>query len=145
MRKVKITVIRKEFYPELADPYLTDGREVDACPLLNVGDSFIYEGSAVMPEGFCPWAWIDVYRSVSCLSAGGSCAPWHNNPGQTIVCCTDGVRPVVFSLETYGEHDEAIEQEKNKAAPIRARRITSPSPVQYDASLTRKLPESSNR
>ena len=49
MKKVKITVLRKEFYPELAEAYLTEGKEVAPCPLLNVGDTFIFEGSAKMP------------------------------------------------------------------------------------------------
>lgn len=51
MRRVKITVLKKEFYPELADRYLTEGREVGPCPLLEVGQVFYYEGGAVMPEG----------------------------------------------------------------------------------------------
>ena len=72
MKKVKITVLRKEFYPELADEYLTDGKEVGSCPLLNVGAEFIFEGSAKMPEGFCPWAWIDAYRSISSMSYGST-------------------------------------------------------------------------
>ena len=54
MKKVKITVLHKEFYPDYADTYLTDGKAVGRCPLLEVGDEFIYEGSAKMPEGFCP-------------------------------------------------------------------------------------------
>ena len=54
MKKVRITVLRKEFYPEYADEYLTEGQSVGPCPLLEVGDEFIFEGSAKMPEGFCP-------------------------------------------------------------------------------------------
>ena len=65
-----------------------------------VGDEFIYEGSAKMPEGFCPWAWIDIYRSVSAMSSGSSCKPWNN---------TDGIRPVVFNVEAIGENDVDIE------------------------------------
>ena len=53
MKKVKITVLHQEFYPEYADEYLTEGRSVGACPLLEVGDEFIDEGSAKMPGGFC--------------------------------------------------------------------------------------------
>jgi uncharacterized repeat protein (TIGR04076 family) len=99
LKKVKITVLKKEFYPELADQYLTEGQSVGACPLLEVGDSFVFEGQAVMPEGFCPWAWIDIYRGVAALSAGASYAPWNNAEGMQILCCTDGVRPVVFRIE----------------------------------------------
>lgn len=99
MRKVKISVIKKYFYEELADAYLTEGIGAGACPLHDVGDIFLYEGSAVMPEGFCPWAWIDIYRGVNALSAGASYTPWNNREGIQILCCTDGVRPVVFLLE----------------------------------------------
>lgn len=98
MKRVRITVLRKEFYPDLADTYLTEGRGVGPCPLLAEGDVFTYEGGAQMPPDFCPWAWIDIYRSVSALSAGGSHAPWNNRDGETILCCTDGIRPVVFQL-----------------------------------------------
>ena len=34
------------------------------CPLLEVGDEFIFEGSAKMPEGFCPWAGL-IFTEVS--------------------------------------------------------------------------------
>lgn len=54
MKRVKITVLRKEFYPEYADAYLTEGREVGPCPMLEVGDEFVFEGGAQMPEGFLP-------------------------------------------------------------------------------------------
>lgn len=99
MKNVRITVLRKEFYKNFAKAYLTEGEQVGSCPLLNVGDTFLFEGNAQMPEGFCPWAWIDVYQSVSAISAGATFAPWNHKDGQTIVCCTDGIRPVVFKVE----------------------------------------------
>lgn len=99
MKKVKITVIRKDFHPALAEEYLTDGADTGACPLLNVGDTFIFEGNAKMPEGFCPWAWIDIYASVNAVSLGATYTPWNRRDGQTIVCCTDGIRPVTFNVE----------------------------------------------
>ena len=55
-----------------------------------------------MPEGFCPWAWVDIYPSVSALSNGATCTPWQNRDGVNIVCCLDGVRPVTFLLEAVG-------------------------------------------
>ncbi|MFV0412336.1 MAG: TIGR04076 family protein [Oscillospiraceae bacterium] len=99
MKKVKITVLRKEFYPDLADRYLTEGRQVGPCPLLEVGQSFLFEGGAVMPVGFCPWAWIDIYRGVNALSAGAGFSPWNNRNGVQVLCFTDGVRPVIFEVE----------------------------------------------
>ena len=103
MRNVKIRVLKKEFYGSYAEKYLTDGNSVGPCPLLNEGDLFIYEGSAKMPNNFCPWAWIDIYRGINSLSAGATYKPWNNCNGTQILCCTDGIRPVVFLLEAIEE------------------------------------------
>ena len=103
MKKVRIVVLKKLFYEELADHYLSEGRAVGPCPLLQEGDTFLFEGSAVMPQGFCPWAWIDIYRGVNALSAGASYAPWNNRDGLQVLCCTDGIRPVVFLVEAVEE------------------------------------------
>ena len=103
MKKVRITVIKKEFYPDFAEKYLTEGGEVGACPLMNLGDSFLYEGGAVMPKGLCPWAWIDLYRGVNALSAGATYKPWNNRDGVQILCCSDGIRPVVFLVEALDD------------------------------------------
>jgi len=99
MKKVRITVLKKYLYEDLADSYLTEGRAVGPCPLLEVGASFLFEGHAVMPEGFCPWAWIDIYRGVNAISAGASFSPWNSKDNMQILCCTDGIRPVIFSVE----------------------------------------------
>ncbi len=74
MKPVKITVLKKYFDADLAEAYLTDGKNV-VCPELEVSDTFLYEGGAKMPDGFCPWAWIDIYRSVSALSSGATYTP----------------------------------------------------------------------
>lgn len=99
VRQVRITVLKKQFYPELAVQYLTDGVAAGACPILEEGNRFIYTGGAKMPEGLCPWAWLDIYNTVSTLANGGSYYPWYNNPNQSIECCSDGIRPVVFLIE----------------------------------------------
>ena len=85
MKKVKITVLKKEFYSEYAEAYLTDGKKIGPCQLLEVGDEFIFDGGAAMPEGFCPWAWIDIYHNVSAISTGYTYAPLNKKEGQTIV------------------------------------------------------------
>lgn len=95
--QVCITVLKREFYPELADEYLTEGRSVGPCPILKEGDRFLYEGGAVMPVGFCPWAWITIYHNVSAM-AGRRENTWYK-PNVSIECCTDGIRPVVFRVE----------------------------------------------
>jgi len=99
MKNVKITILRKLFYEDLADAYLTEGKKVGSCQFFKEGDSFLFTGNAVMPDGFCPWAWIDIYRGVSALSAGATYKPWNNKDNMQILCCTDGIRPVVFAVE----------------------------------------------
>lgn len=50
--KVKITVLKKEFYKDYAEEYLTNGVLAGSCPELEIGDEFIYEGGAKMPMAF---------------------------------------------------------------------------------------------
>lgn len=102
-QRVRITVLKREFYPQLADAYLTEGRAAGPCPLLREGDVFVYEGGAVQPEGFCPWAWVDLYRAISAL-AGRVENDWYR-PNVSVECCTDGVRPVIFLLEGLNEEN----------------------------------------
>lgn len=99
MKLVKITVIKKGYNPELADLYLTEGKGIGPCPLLNEGDVFEYVGNAIMPEKFCPWAWIDLFRNISAISEGASFYPWNGKGSMKYFCCTDGLRPVVFKIE----------------------------------------------
>lgn len=98
MKRVRITVLRKQLYEDMAETYLSDYPHV-ACDFFAEGDSFLYTGGAEMPAGFCPWAWVDIYPSVNALAQGATCTPWQKRDGVNIVCCSDGVRPVSFLLE----------------------------------------------
>lgn len=98
--RVKITVLKKEFYRDYADEYLIEGVSTGSCPELEIGNEFIYEGGAKMPNGFCPYAWQDIYSSVNVLAGGKDIDnTWYKNSKIKIICCTDGIRPVVFKLE----------------------------------------------
>ena len=103
MKKVKITVLKTEFYPELAQRYLTDGREAGPCPIQTPGDIFYYDGGAEKPDGLCPWAWIDLYRAISALSNGPISNDWYSHADRHVLCCTDGVRRVVYELAVLDE------------------------------------------
>ncbi|MHA1187160.1 MAG: TIGR04076 family protein [Candidatus Heimdallarchaeota archaeon] len=50
-----------------------------------------------MPEGFCMWAWRDLYKDLSVLFFGGNF--WRKEKGTIHSSCTDGRKPVVFKLE----------------------------------------------
>ena len=97
MKPVKITVLRMQMYEDLAKEFLTEG--VCPCDFYTEGQSFLCTGGAERPEGFCPWAWIDIYRSVNALATGSTFTPWQKRGGVNGVCCTAGTRPVTFLLE----------------------------------------------
>lgn len=105
MYKVKITVLRKVLYEDIANEYLTNGKNVGACDYFEEGDVFIADGMMSPPENFCPFAWNDIFANVMSISRGGTFVPWDKEDYSHIVCCTDGVRPVTFLLE----RDEEME------------------------------------
>lgn len=98
MKNVKIIVLRKGFYPDLIREHLTEPPEECVCDFFREGDQFLYTGGAEMPAGFCPWAWIDLYRSCPPCPAVPPIPPAAAE-GVNVVCCTDGLRPVTFLLE----------------------------------------------
>ena len=60
------------------------------------------------PESFCDEAWKAIYQYVFALAHGaGNDAfydgDWIRKPGVTICSCNDGLRPVIFKLETTEE------------------------------------------
>lgn len=97
MKQVRITVLRMQLYEDFAAEFLAE--KACRCDFFTEGQQFLYTGGAEMPAGFCPWAWVDIYRSVSALAAGASYTPWQKREGVNVVCCSDGVRPVTFLLE----------------------------------------------
>lgn len=99
MKNVRITVLRKQLYEDLVVRFLSEPPAECVCDFFEEGDRFLSTGGAEMPAGFCPWAWIDLYRTVSALSCGATYAPWQREAGTSVVCCTDGIRPVTFLLE----------------------------------------------
>jgi uncharacterized repeat protein (TIGR04076 family) len=51
-----------------------------------------------MPDGFCGWAWRDLYKDLSVMVMGGNFDPWVEK-GLIYTSCSDGIRPVSFKLE----------------------------------------------
>jgi uncharacterized repeat protein (TIGR04076 family) len=58
MPKSKVTVLRREFYPDLAEKYLANPK-VGPCKHLKDGEEFIFddENFYQMRGGFCTEAW----------------------------------------------------------------------------------------
>ena len=96
--KIRITVLRRtlneDFIKELGDfPWQ---------PCERVSDSQVFISEHLcMPEGFCSWAWTDIYKIILTLARGGDFLGV--KPGVFVTCCTDGFRPVLFKVERLEE------------------------------------------
>lgn len=95
---VRITVMKRLLLEDMvADSGATRWA---ACDRLSDGQEFI-SSDANMPVGFCSWAWVDIQKYVITLARGGNFIG--SQPGRTVVCCSDGYRPVIFRLERLEE------------------------------------------
>ena len=99
MSKLKITVVKTTFYPDLAEEYAQP--DVPPCPYFAPGQEFVIEYGR--PENFCTWAWNDLSKFAKILSCGGDFGGWSKNKHALIRCCTHGIRPVIFNLECLPE------------------------------------------
>ncbi len=105
MPKIKITVF-KRLDPKVVFgknvPKRPTGEEIPVCERFQDGQEFIIpiQRSPAMPEGFCSWAWHDIYKDLSVLWFGGE---FFGRGNMMWTCCTDGVRPVIFKIERLSE------------------------------------------
>ena len=99
--KVKITVIkklgRKDVFGDQLPTEVAEGVE-EVCNVIKEGQEFVVQEDGKMPEGFCTWAWHDIYPEIMTLRFGGN-FPWITKEGMIYSSCTDGLRPVIFKLE----------------------------------------------
>jgi len=105
MTKVKITVV-KRFGPE--DVFGPDhglkglsGDPIAMCTMFEEGAEFTVDDIERIPDGFCGWAWRDIYKDLSVLYFDGDF--YRPERGMAYVSCTDGRKPVVFKLERVEE------------------------------------------
>ena len=81
MYKVKLTVLKTAIYPELAEKYLSIGKELKPCGGFKEGQEIIVDAFMNCPEGFCAQAWAALYPQMLTISRGGSYAPWTKEDG----------------------------------------------------------------
>lgn len=92
---VRITVLRRLYHPELYKLYAeTHGAP---CDRVADGQEFLVGLDARMPDGFCSWAWTEIFHYVLTLARGGNLRG--SKPGVFVASCADGYRPVLFKLE----------------------------------------------
>lgn len=104
MKKVKITVLKTTLDATLAAEYGVEG--LTACPMLKAGA--VFYADYAKPDGLCDEAWKAMYQYVFALSHGADAGlfyygDWIRTPGVAICSCNDGLRPVIFKLETTEE------------------------------------------
>ena len=101
-KRVKIKVLKRVDPSVIFDGDVPNRPGTDEkytiCKSYQDDSEFIVESNGRMPEGFCSWAWRDIYKDVAVLAFGGDFYPWVEK-GMQITCCTDGIRPVSFVLE----------------------------------------------
>ena len=100
MTKVKITVIQVQDPKDVwgGDVPVPISNSFGPCERHHVGQEFIVEEDHKMPEGFCHWSWYGIQNAVRMLLFGGD-YPWSIQKGSAVVCCNDGLRPVIYKLE----------------------------------------------
>ena len=94
-QKVKITVYKKFDCRELPD-------YSGGCHAFDVGAEFIVKEDGKMPEGFCTWAWHDLWPAIMTLRFGGNFT-YCKQEGMMYSACSDGMSPVVFKVERIQE------------------------------------------
>jgi len=99
--KVAITVLKKLEVPHLYEEYANEKKSQLFCPKQTLGRKFISQ-NAEKPEGFCSRSW-DAFRGKIRLLALGKNISAINQIGTDIVCCPDGLHPVVYKLKRVEE------------------------------------------
>ncbi|MCL2496709.1 MAG: TIGR04076 family protein [Clostridiales bacterium] len=105
MYRVKITVLKKDCYKELAEKYLANASTFGPCSCFEVGQETVADGFLSCPPDFCAEAWQNIWPYALAISRGGTFAPYTKEENQWVACCTDGLRPVSFLIERGEEMD----------------------------------------
>jgi uncharacterized repeat protein (TIGR04076 family) len=100
--KVRITVLRKEVYPDLQKEYL-ENPKAGVCEFFEVGQEWVLapmDFHYMLNGTFCAEAWDCISRYVYAALQGGSIMKgWTKNEKVMIASCNDGTRPVIFKIE----------------------------------------------
>ena len=102
-KKVRISIIRKEFYKDIAERYAVPGLTI--CPVHQVGQVFVSDGEH-KPEGLCEYAWLPIREMVRLVSHGELLQPegtWMLDNDKGLFACVDGIRPVIMLVEAVEE------------------------------------------
>ena len=101
MNQVKITVLRVCFFDDLVAKY--GAPDYQKCERHEEGQVFYCNGWQ-KPAGFCDNAWACIRDFVFALAHGAGYVygkgQWCSKPGLVVASCNDGLKPVIFKLES---------------------------------------------
>ena len=109
--QVRITVFKRGYEQDLADRFLANP-QTGKCSIFQHGQTFLVtkENYDNFPyeNHFCVAAWDVIKNKVYAALQGGNFywAGWMKDQRQQILCCDDGVRPVVFLLEKSAQEEQ---------------------------------------
>ena len=97
MKRIKITVKKMVSHDDSIAEY---ENPIEHPCMMHLEDTFISE-NALMPEGFCESAWMNLSPFVFALANGATDIydGWMKNKNSAMISCNDGFRPVSFLLE----------------------------------------------
>lgn len=96
--KLRITILKRFDTKEIFDPLPIKITYSGPCSFFQDGQEFIIEQEN-QPKGFCPHAWNAIFPYVVTLRNYGDFRQWYDEDGACVVCCPDGLRPVIFKIE----------------------------------------------
>lgn len=97
--KVRITVLKRLNTRDVFGDNPPPEQFSEACSVFEEGQEFVVGDDGEMPEGFCYWAWNDLFTVVTMLRYGVRVSKKGGREVPKVRCCTDGLRPVIFSIE----------------------------------------------
>lgn len=108
--QVKITVVKRGYEQDLAERFL-ENSQTGKCPVFQEGQEFVVTrknyNNFPYENHFCVAAWDVIKIKVYAALQGGDFywKGWMKDQKQQILCCDDGVRPVVFLLEKIAQEE----------------------------------------
>ena len=98
---VKITVLRCFSPGEVFKKPPVKARYSNPCVIFEIGQVFRISANEdpAMPDNFCAYAWNTIFPWFLAIRSNADFLQWYEEQGLVVICCPDGLRPVVFKIQ----------------------------------------------
>ena len=112
-RSVKVTVVKRGLDRDLIERLVPAGTVIERCPAFEDDQEFFFDDWPSKPAGFCDMAWqaIDTGLMLCWFDAD---LEEITIPNKWQACCPDGLRPVVFLIESIESSPAAVRPEEEE-------------------------------